>query len=245
MTVRKLVLIRHGESQWNYENRFTGWTDIDLSDKGSSEAKQAGEVLKEEGFIFDFAYTSVLKRAIHTLWYVLDELDQAWLPVEKSWRLNERHYGALQGLSKAEMAVKYGEEQVKEWRRGFAVTPPELTRDDKRFPGYDTRYAQLNAYELPTTESLAMTINRILPYWKGAILPCIKKGERVIIAAHGNTIRSIMTFLDNLSETEIIQLNIPTGVPLIYEFNDNITPIKHYYLGNADEVAAKVAFMAQ
>ncbi|AIN47162.1 Phosphoglycerate mutase [Candidatus Palibaumannia cicadellinicola] len=239
------MLIRHGESLWNYENRFTGWTDIDLSDEGSNEAKQAGQVLKEEGFIFDFAYTSVLKRAIHTLWYVLDELDQAWLPVEKSWRLNERHYGALQGLNKAEMAVKYGDEQVKQWRRGFTVTPPALTSDDKRFPGYDIRYAQLSANELPTTESLVMTINRILPYWNSAILPRINKGERVFIAAHGNSLRAIITFLDNLSEKEIMKLNIPTGVPLIYEFNNHMIPIKHYYLGNADPVTAQVAFMAK
>jgi 2,3-bisphosphoglycerate-dependent phosphoglycerate mutase len=244
MAVTKLVLVRHGESQWNNENRFTGWTDVDLSDKGRTEAKQAGKQLKEEGFVFDFAYTSVLKRAIHTLWNVLDELDQAWLPVEKSWRLNERHYGALQGLNKSETAEKYGDEQVKQWRRGFAVTPPELTRDDERFPGHDPRYATLTAQELPTTESLALTIERVTPYWNDTILPRMKKGERVIIAAHGNSIRALVKFLDKMSEEEILELNIPTGVPLVYEFDENMKPIKHYYLGNAAEVAAKAAAVA-
>ncbi|MBT9432831.1 2,3-diphosphoglycerate-dependent phosphoglycerate mutase [Candidatus Sodalis endolongispinus] len=244
MAVTKLVLIRHGESQWNNENRFTGWTDVDLSDKGRTEAKQAGQVLKAEGYIFDFAYTSVLKRAIHTLWGVLDELDQAWLPVEKSWRLNERYYGALQGLNKAETAEKYGDDQVKQWRRGFAITPPELTRDDERFPGHDARYANLTAAELPTTESLALTIDRVIPYWNETILPRMKSGERIIIAAHGNSIRAMVKFLDNLSEEEILELNIPTGVPLVYEFDDNMKPIKHYYLGNADEIAAKAAAVA-
>ncbi|CAJ0998693.1 2,3-bisphosphoglycerate-dependent phosphoglycerate mutase [Sodalis praecaptivus] len=244
MAVTKLVLIRHGESQWNNENRFTGWTDVDLSDKGRTEAKQAGQVLKAEGYVFDFAYTSVLKRAIQTLWGVLDELDQAWLPVEKSWRLNERHYGALQGLNKAETAEKYGDEQVKQWRRGFAITPPELTREDERFPGHDARYANLTAAELPTTESLALTIDRVIPYWNETILPRMKSGERIIIAAHGNSIRAMVKFLDNLSEEEILELNIPTGVPLVYEFDDNIKPIKHYYLGNADEIATKAAAVA-
>ncbi|WMQ73824.1 MAG: 2,3-bisphosphoglycerate-dependent phosphoglycerate mutase [Sodalis sp.] len=244
MAATKLVLMRHGESQWNNENRFTGWTDIDLSDKGRTEAKQAGQVLKTEGYVFDFAYTSVLKRAIHTLWSVLDELDQAWLPVEKSWRLNERHYGALQGLNKAETAEKYGCEQVRQWRRGFAITPPELTREDERFPGHDARYANLTAAELPITESLALTIDRVIPYWNETILPRMKSGERIIIAAHGNSIRAIMKFLDNLSEEEILELNIPTGVPLVYEFDGNMKPIKHYYLGNADKIAAKVATVA-
>lgn len=244
MAVTKLVLVRHGESQWNNENRFTGWTDVELSDKGRSEAKQAGKLLKDEGFVFDFAYTSVLKRAIHTLWNVLDELDQAWLPVEKSWLLNERHYGALQGLNKAETAEKYGDEQVKQWRRGFAVTPPELTRDDQRFPGHDARYAKLSAEQLPTTESLALTIDRVTPYWNDTILPRMKSGERIIIAAHGNSIRALVKFLDNLSEDEILELNIPTGVPLVYEFDENMKPVKHYYLGNADEVAAKAAAVA-
>ncbi|ABF13818.1 2,3-diphosphoglycerate-dependent phosphoglycerate mutase [Candidatus Palibaumannia cicadellinicola] len=230
MTLNKLVLIRHGESKWNNENRFTGWTDIDLSDQGRIEAKNAGQLLKQAGFIFDFAYTSVLKRAIHTLWYILDELDQAWLPVEKSWRLNERHYGALQGLNKKKITVEYGEEQVQQWRRSLNITPPELSDNDKRLPIYDIRYAKLSLDQLPKAESLAMTINRIIPYWKGEILPRINNGERVIIAAHGNSIRAIITLLDQLSENELIQLNIPTGVPIIYEFNSQIKTIKHYYL---------------
>ena len=227
MANTKLVLVRHGESQWNNENRFTGWYDVDLSEKGVSEAKAAGKLLKEEGFTFDFAYTSVLKRAIHTLWNVLDELDQAWLPVEKSWKLNERHYGALQGLNKAETAEKYGDEQVKQWRRGFAVTPPELTEA-----------------ELPQTESLALTIDRVVPYWNETILPRLKSGERVIIAAHGNSLRALVKYLDNMGEDEILELNIPTGVPLVYEFDENFKPVKHYYLGNADEIAAKAAAVA-
>ena len=204
MAVTKLVLVRHGESQWNKENRFTGWYDVDLSEKGVSEAKAAGKLLKEEGYSFDFAYTSVLKRAIHTLWNVLDELDQAWLPVEKSWKLNERHYGALQGLNKAETAEKYGDEQVKQWRRGFAVTPPELTKDDERYPGHDPRYAKLSEKELPLTESLALTIDRVIPYWNETILPRMKSGERVIIAAHGNSLRALVKYLDNMSEEEIL-----------------------------------------
>lgn len=241
MAITKLVLIRHGESQWNDENRFTGWTDVDLSEKGRAEAKQAGQVLKSEGYMFDFAYTSVLKRAIHTLWYILDELDQAWLPVEKSWRLNERHYGALQGLNKTEIAKRYGDEQVRQWRRSFTMTPPELIRDDKRFPGHDPRYSHLTVEELPTTESLALTINRVISYWHETILPRMQKGERVIIASHGNTIRAMVTFLDNLSEEEISVLNIPTGVPLVYEFGENMQPIKHYYLEKTDSLTAKVA----
>lgn len=244
MAVTKLVLVRHGESQWNQENRFTGWYDVDLSDKGQEEAKAAGQLLKKEGFHFDFAYTSVLKRAIHTLWNVLDQLDQAWLPVEKSWRLNERHYGALQGLNKAETAEKYGDEQVKQWRRGFAVTPPELEPEDPRFPGQDPRYAGLTAQQLPTTESLALTIERVIPYWNQSILPRIKSGEKVIIAAHGNSLRALVKYLDNLSEEEILELNIPTGVPLVYEFDENFKPLKRYYLGDADEIAAKAAAVA-
>ena len=229
MAITKLVLVRHGESQWNNENRFTGWYDVDLSEKGVSEAKAAGKLLKEEGFSFDFAYTSVLKRAIHTLWNVLDELDQ---------------YGALQGLNKAETAEKYGDEQVKQWRRGFAITPPELTKDDERYPGHDPRYAKLTDAELPTTESLALTIDRVVPYWNETILPRLKSGERVIIAAHGNSLRALVKYLDNMGEDEILELNIPTGVPLVYEFDENFKPIKHYYLGNADEIAAKAAAVA-
>lgn len=244
MAVKKLVLVRHGESEWNKENRFTGWTDVDLSDKGRAEAAQAGELLKAEGFAFDFAYTSVLKRAIHTLWNILDKMDAQWLPVEKSWKLNERHYGALQGLNKAETAQKYGDEQVKLWRRGFAITPPELTKEDERYPGHDRRYAGLAASELPVTESLATTIERVIPYWDDVIKPRVASGERVIIAAHGNSLRALIKFLDNMSEEEILELNIPTGVPLVYEFDEKMNPVKHYYLGDADEIAAKAAAVA-
>ncbi len=244
MAVTKLVLVRHGESQWNNENRFTGWYDVDLSEKGRIEAKAAGKLLKDEGFAFDFAYTSVLKRAIHTLWSILDELDQAWLPTEKTWKLNERHYGALQGLDKSETAAKYGDDQVKLWRRGFAITPPALDKSDERFPGHDPRYAKLTDAELPTTESLALTIDRVIPYWEDVIKQRIASGERVIIAAHGNSLRALVKYLDNLNEDEILELNIPTGVPLVYEFDENFKPIKHYYLGNAEEIAAKAAAVA-
>lgn len=230
MTVIKLVLVRHGESQWNKENRFTGWTDVELSDQGRIEANQAGQILKDTGFNFDFAYTSVLKRAIHTLWAILDRLDQSWLLIEKSWRLNERHYGALQGLNKAEVAKKYGDKQVQQWRRSYAITPPALTREDARFPGNDPRYASLNDQELPITESLMLTIKRIMPYWNKIILPRIQNSQRVIIVAHGNSIRAIVKFLDNLNEEKILDLNIPTGIPLVYEFNENIHAINHYYL---------------
>ncbi len=244
MAVTKLVLVRHGESVWNKENRFTGWTDVELSDKGRNEAQEAGKLLKAEGFTFDYAYTSVLKRAIHTLWNILDEVDQQWLPVEKSWKLNERHYGALQGLNKAETAEKYGDEQVKQWRRGFAVTPPELTKDDDRFPGKDPRYASLTEAELPLTESLALTIDRVTPYWEEVIKPRVASGDKVIIAAHGNSLRALVKYLDNMSEEEILELNIPTAVPLVYEFDENMKPIKRYYLGNAAEIAAKAAAVA-
>lgn len=244
MAATKLVLVRHGESQWNKENRFTGWYDVDLSEKGVNEAQAAGKLLKQEGYCFDFAYTSVLKRAIHTLWNVLDALDQAWLPVEKSWKLNERHYGALQGLNKAETAEKYGDAQVKQWRRAFAITPPALNKNDERYPGHDARYAGLTEQELPLTESLALTIERVIPYWNSTILPRIKQGERVIIAAHGNSLRAMVKYLDNMSEEAIIDLNIPTGVPLVYEFDDNFRPVARYYLGNADEIAAKAAAVA-
>ncbi|UTA58710.1 2,3-diphosphoglycerate-dependent phosphoglycerate mutase [Proteus mirabilis] len=244
MAVTKLVLVRHGESVWNKENRFTGWTDVELSDKGRNEAQEAGKLLKAEGFTFDYAYTSVLKRAIHTLWNILDEVDQQWLPVEKSWKLNERHYGALQGLNKAETAEKYGDEQVKQWRRGFAVTPPELTKDDDRFPGKDPRYASLTEAELPLTESLALTIDRVTPYWEEVIKPRVASGDKVIIAAHGNSLRALVKYLDNMSEEEILELNIPTAVPLVYEFDENMKPIKRYYLGNAEEIAAKATAVA-
>lgn len=244
MSSTKLVLIRHGESEWNQENRFTGWTDVELSEKGRAEAQEAGKLLKEAGFSFDFAYTSVLKRAIHTLWGVLDQLDQAWLPVEKSWKLNERHYGALQGLDKSETAAKYGEDQVKLWRRGFAITPPALEKTDARYPGNDARYKGLTEAQLPLTESLALTIDRVVPYWKEVILPRVKSGERVIIAAHGNSLRALVKYLDNISDDAIIDLNIPTGVPLVYEFDENMKPIKNYYLGDAEAIAAKAQAVA-
>lgn len=244
MAIKKLVLVRHGESVWNQENRFTGWTDVDLSNKGRYEAAQAGKLLKESGFIFDFAYTSVLKRAIHTLWHILDEVDQDWLPVEKSWKLNERHYGALQGLNKAETAQKYGDEQVKSWRRGFAITPPALEKSDDRYPGKDPRYEGLIVQELPLTESLALTIDRVIPFWKESIEPRIRKDERVIVVAHGNSLRALVKYLDNMSDEAIIDLNIPTGVPLVYEFDDDMKVIRHYYLGNAEEIAAKAAEVA-
>ncbi|HGJ5873530.1 MAG TPA: 2,3-diphosphoglycerate-dependent phosphoglycerate mutase [Arsenophonus apicola] len=244
MAVTKLVLVRHGESEWNKENRFTGWTDVELSDKGREEATEAGQLLKKEGFVFDYAYTSVLKRAIHTLWNILDQIDQQWLPVEKNWRLNERHYGALQGLDKAETAAKYGDDQVKLWRRGFEITPPELTKDDSRYPGHDPRYANLQPSGLPVTESLATTIERVVPYWEEVIKPRVKKGEKVIIAAHGNSLRALVKHLDKMSEDEILELNIPTAVPLVYEFDENMKPIKHYYLGDQAEIAAKAAAVA-
>ncbi|HCM62543.1 MAG TPA: 2,3-diphosphoglycerate-dependent phosphoglycerate mutase [Morganella sp. (in: Bacteria)] len=244
MAVTKLVLVRHGESEWNKENRFTGWTDVELSEKGRAEAQEAGQLLKKEGFSFDFAYTSVLKRAIHTLWSILDQVNQQWLPVEKSWKLNERHYGALQGLDKAETAAKYGDEQVKLWRRGFAITPPALEKSDERFPGHDPRYAALPESELPATESLAITIDRVIPYWTDIIKPRVASGEKVIVAAHGNSLRALVKYLDNMSEDEILELNIPTAVPLVYEFDENMKPIRRYYLGDQDAIAAKAAAVA-
>ena len=245
MAVTKLVLVRHGESEWNKENRFTGWTDVELSEKGRAEAQEAGQLLKKEGFSFDFAYTSVLKRAIHTLWNILDQVNQQWLPVEKSWKLNERHYGALQGLDKAETAAKYGDEQVKLWRRGFAITPPALEKSDERFPGHDPRYAKLAESELPATESLAITIDRVVPYWTDVIKPRVASGEKVIIAAHGNSLRALVKYLDNMSEDEILELNIPTAVPLVYEFDENMKPLRRYYLGDQDAIAAKAAAVAK
>ena len=244
MAVTKLVLVRHGESEWNKENRFTGWTDVELSEKGRAEAQEAGQLLKKEGFSFDFAYTSVLKRAIHTLWNILDQVNQQWLPVEKSWKLNERHYGALQGLDKAETAAKYGDEQVKLWRRGFAITPPALEKSDERFPGHDPRYAKLAESELPATESLAITIDRVVPYWTDVIKPRVASGEKVIIAAHGNSLRALVKYLDNMSEDEILELNIPTAVPLVYEFDENMKPLRRYYLGDQDAIAAKATAVA-
>lgn len=240
--MHKLVLIRHGESTWNKENRFTGWTDVDLSEKGIEEAKEAGKLLKEQGYIFDYAFTSVLKRALRTLWIVLDEMDLLWIPVEKNWRLNERHYGALQGLNKAETAEKYGEEQVLAWRRSYDVPPPALDMDDDRFPGNDPRYASLNHEELPYTECLKDTVTRVVPYWENHIVPALQEGKRIVIAAHGNSLRALVKYLDNVSDEEIVELNIPTGIPLVYELDDNLKPLKHYYLG--DEEAVKKAMEA-
>ena len=240
----KVVLLRHGESTWNKENRFTGWTDVDLSEKGLVEAKKAGEVLKKEGYTFDVAYTSVLKRAIRTLWITLDELDLMWIPVIRNWRLNERHYGALQGLNKAETAKKYGEDQVQIWRRSYDTQPPALKKSDERYPGNDPRYANLTEAELPLTECLKDTVARFMPYWSETIAPTIKDGKKVLIAAHGNSLRALVKYLDNISEEEITGLNIPTGIPLVYELNDDLKPIKHYYLGDPDEIAKAAAAVA-
>jgi 2,3-bisphosphoglycerate-dependent phosphoglycerate mutase len=226
----KLVLIRHGESVWNKENRFTGWTDVDLSEKGLIEAKKAGQILKKNGYTFDIAYTSVLKRAIRTLWIALHEMDLKWIPIYKSWRLNERHYGALQGLNKSETAEKYGDEQVLKWRRYVDVKPPELERTDDRYPGKELKYKELKEEELPTTESLEDTIKRVMYEWFQEIVPKIEEGKKVIISAHGNTLRALVKYLDNMSSDNIISLNIPTGIPLVYELDDNLKPIKHYYL---------------
>ena len=235
----KVIFLRHGQSQWNLENRFTGWTDVPLSDKGVEEARAAGKLLKAEGFSFDAAYTSTLKRAIKTLWLVLEEMDEMWIPVTKDWHLNERHYGALQGYNKAEMAEKVGEAQVKVWRRSYDVPPPALEADDPRYPGSDPRYKNLTAEELPLTECLKDTVARVLPYWNDVICPEIRAGKSLIIAAHGNSLRALIKYLDNVSDEEIIGLNIPTGIPLLYELDDNMRPISHRYLG--DEEAAKAA----
>lgn len=232
----KLVLVRHGESTWNKENLFTGWTDVDLSDKGRAEAKKAGQLLKQEGYTFDVAYTSVLKRAIRTLWSIMDEMDLMWIPVYRSWRLNERHYGALQGLNKAKTAAKYGEEQVFIWRRSYDVPPPVLTRDDPRYPGLDRRYAELGLDDIPLTESLKDTVARFMPYWHEVLAPSVKSGKRLIIAAHGNSLRALVKYLDNIPENDIVGLNIPTGVPLVYELDSALKPIRHYYLGDRDEI---------
>jgi 2,3-bisphosphoglycerate-dependent phosphoglycerate mutase len=240
----KLVLIRHGESTWNKENRFTGWTDVDLSEKGRQEAKEGGQVLKKEGYTFDVAYTSVLKRAIRTLWSVLDEMDLMWIPVHRTWRLNERHYGALQGLNKAETADKFGEDQVKIWRRSYDVPPPVLTPDDPRFPGHDPRYQSLTKEELPLTECLKDTVARFLPYWHETIAPAVKSGKKVLIAAHGNSLRALVKYLDNVSEKDIIELNIPTGMPLVYELDDNLKPLNRYYLGDPEKVKAAMDAVA-
>jgi 2,3-bisphosphoglycerate-dependent phosphoglycerate mutase len=232
----KLVLLRHGESKWNKENRFTGWTDIDLSEKGISEAKNAGKTLREQGYVFEIAYTSVLKRAIRTLWMVQDELDLMWIPVHFSWRLNERHYGALQGLNKAEMASKYGEKQVLIWRRSYDIQPPALSKDDPRYSGNDPRYKDLKESEIPLTECLEDTVKRFLPYWHEVLAPAVKSGKRVLISAHGNSLRALVKYLDNVGNDEIVGINIPTGIPLIYELDDNLKPIRHYYLGNEEDI---------
>ncbi len=235
----KLVLLRHGESVWNKENRFTGWTDVGLTDKGVKEAVTGARQLMLEGFTFDVAYTSVLKRAIETLWIVLREMDLMWIPVHRSWRLNERHYGALQGLNKSETAERHGEAQVKIWRRSYDTRPPALTPDDERFPGHDPRYAELTAEELPLTECLKDTVERMLPYWFDVIAPDVKRGTRVLVSAHGNSLRALVKHLDKIPEDEIVGLNIPTGIPLVYELDERLEPIRSYYL--ADEEAVKAA----
>ena len=240
----QIVLIRHGESEWNLENRFTGWYDCDLSAKGVEEAKSAGKILKEEGFSFDMAFTSVLKRAIRTLWLTLDGLDQMYIPVVRSWRLNERHYGALQGLNKSETAEKYGEEQVKIWRRSFDITPPALTPDDERAAGNQAMYRNVDPADLPLTESLAITIERAVPYFEEVIKKDMQAGKRVVIAAHGNSLRALVKYFDNISDEEIIGVNIPTGAPLVYEFDEDFNVIRHYYLGDQEALAARMAAVA-
>ncbi|MBU0503365.1 MAG: 2,3-diphosphoglycerate-dependent phosphoglycerate mutase [Candidatus Omnitrophota bacterium] len=240
----KITLLRHGESVWNKENRFTGWTDVDLSEKGLSEAKKAGQALKKEGLIFDIAFTSVLKRAIRTLWITLDEMDLMWIPVYNSWRLNERHYGALQGLNKSETAAKYGDDQILIWRRSYDIQPPALEKNDLRFPGNDPRYINLNPQDIPHTECLKDTVARFLPYWHETISPAVKSGKKIIIAAHGNSLRALVKYLDNVSNENIVDLNIPTGIPLIYELDDNLRPLKHYYLGDDEEIKKAMASVA-
>lgn len=240
----KVVLLRHGESDWNKQNRFTGWTDVDLSEKGVTEASVAGKLMKEAGFVFDVAFTSVLKRAIRTLWLSLDEMDLLWIPVIKTWRLNERHYGALQGLNKAETAQKFGDEQVHIWRRSYDIQPPALTADDERYPGNEKRYEDLSPAELPLTECLKDTVARFLPFWHEMAVPAIKSGKQVIIAAHGNSLRALVKYLDNVPENEIVELNIPTGIPLVYELDDDLKPIKHYYLGDPEEAKKKAEAVA-
>ena len=242
--MHKLVLLRHGESIWNKENKFTGWTDVDLSEKGVEEARKAGRTLKEEGFVFDVAFTSVLKRAIRTLWITLEEMDLMWIPVHNSWRLNERHYGDLQGLNKSETAEKFGEEQVHIWRRSYDTPPPALNKDDERYPGHDPRYRDLADEDIPVTECLKDTVERFLPYWHETIAPAIQSGQRVINAAHGNSLRALVKYLDNVSDEEIVGLNIPTGLPLIYELDEDLKPIKHYYTGDPEEVEKAMAAVA-
>lgn len=240
----KLVLIRHGESTWNQENRFTGWTDVDLSEKGTAEGRKAGAHLKKEGYVFDVAYVSVLKRAIKTLNLVLEGMDLLWIPVHKEWRLNERHYGALQGLDKSETAAKHGEEQVKVWRRAYDIAPPPLEKSDERWPGHDPRYKDLAPSDLPLTECLKDTVARVLPLWEKSLAPAIKSGKRVVIAAHGNSLRALVKYLDNVSDKDILELNIPTGIPLVYELDENLKPIRHYYVGDPEEIAKAAAAVA-
>ena len=240
----KLVLVRHGQSTWNLENRFTGWTDVGLTEQGRVEALEAGKLLREAGYVFDISYTSVLKRAIQTLWIVLQEMNLEWIPVTNAWQLNERHYGSLQGLNKSEMAEKFGEEQVKLWRRSYDVPPPALEWDDERHPRFDPRYASLTPEQLPATESLKLTLERVLPYWHSTLSPVIKSGKRVIVAAHGNSIRALVKYLDNISDTAIPELNIPTGLPLVYEFDEELKPLRNYYLGDSEEAARKAAAVA-
>jgi 2,3-bisphosphoglycerate-dependent phosphoglycerate mutase len=237
----KLVLMRHGESQWNLENRFTGWTDVDLTDLGREQARKAGQMLKDQGYEFDIAFTSVLKRAIRTLWIALDAMDAMYLPVHNNWRLNERHYGALQGLNKAETAAQYGDEQVLIWRRAYAIAPNPLALDDPRHPKFDPRYARLTAQQLPATECLKDTVERVLPFWEETIAPAIRAGRRVMISAHGNSLRALIKHLDHVSEEDIVHLNIPTGQPLVYELDKDLRPIRHYYIGDPAEIAAAMA----
>lgn len=240
----KLVLIRHGESQWNLENRFTGWTDVDLTDKGIEEAKAAGKILKEAGYAFDAAFTSVLKRANKTLYYVLDEMDLLWIPVHKTWKLNERHYGALQGMNKTETAKQYGEEQVKIWRRSYDVQPTPLSKDDERYPANDPRYKHLKDEELPLGESLKDTIARVVPCWENDIVPLLQNGKKVVIVAHGNSLRALVKYLENMSSEAILEFNIPTGVPLVYELNEKLHPVKKYYLGDEAAIQQKMTQVA-
>ena len=233
----KLVLLRHGQSTWNLENRFTGWTDVGLTEQGVAEAHQAGKLLREDEYVFDVAFTSVLRRAIQTLWITLEEMSLEWIPVTNAWQLNERHYGALQGLNKAETAQKFGEAQVKLWRRSYDVPPPALELTDERHPKFDPRYASLTPKQLPATESLKITLERVLPYWHSTLAPTIKSGKRVLVAAHGNSLRAMVKYLDNISDAEIPELNIPTGIPLVYELNDDLTAVRHFYLGDPEAVA--------
>ena len=242
--MHKLVLVRHGQSIWNLENNFTGWTDVDLSEQGVQEAIDGAKLLAKEGYTFDIAYTSVLRRAIRTLWIILDEMDLMWIPVYRSWRLNERHYGALQGLNKAETAERESKEQVHIWRRSYDISPPALEKDDPRYPGHDPRYANLPEDEVPATECLKDTVARMLPYWHETIAPAVRAGKRVLIAAHGNSLRALVKYLDDISDEEIPGLNIPTGIPLVYELDDDLEPIRHYYLGDPEAAARAAAAVA-